>query len=189
MRVAVYGGSFDPPHVAHVLAVAYALAVGGFERVVVVPVFAHAFAKPLAPYLDRVRMCELAVAKLSSVDVSTVEARLPSPSFTLQTLEQLAREQPDWELRLIVGADVLAETHKWHRFERVVELAPLFVLGRQGHPHPAAPLGVLPEVSSSQVRALFARSSSPAVERALTALVPRLVLEHARARGLYRCES
>ncbi len=189
MHVAIYGGSFDPPHVAHALAVAYLLVVGRFERVVVVPVHSHAFDKSLAPFDDRVRMCELALAFTTRVEVSRVEERLEPPSYTLHTVQQLAREHPAWRLRLVVGADVLGETPRWHQFSRLVELAPLYVLGRQGFPHPEAPPPVLPEVSSTEIRALLARPPSPEVDRLLGALVPAAVLDHVRARRLYACGS
>jgi nicotinate-nucleotide adenylyltransferase len=76
MQVAFYGGSFNPPHVAHVLAAAYLRSVGGFDRVLFVPVFSHAFDKQLADYEHRVRMCELAVGWLPGVEVSRVEERV-----------------------------------------------------------------------------------------------------------------
>ena len=70
--VAFYGGSFDPPHVAHVLAVAYLAGMGQFDRVLVVPVFRHAFEKRLTPFGERLRMCELAVGWLPGVEVTGV---------------------------------------------------------------------------------------------------------------------
>ena len=183
MKVAVYGGSFDPPHVSHVLAVAYVLAVGGFERVIVVPVFRHAFDKALAPFEHRVRMCELALRGLP-VEVSRVEERLAPPSYTLHTVQQLADDHPGWELSLVVGSDVLHETHKWHRFDRLVELSPLFVLGRAGHDHVGAPPSVLPEVSSSEVRELLRQR--PPLDPRVRALVPQEVIHHIETHGLYR---
>ncbi|MBN2192457.1 MAG: nicotinate-nicotinamide nucleotide adenylyltransferase [Polyangiaceae bacterium] len=189
MRVALYGGSFDPPHVAHVLAVVYLRIVGRFDRVVVVPVYFHAFDKALAPFDERVRMCELAFDSLREVEVSRVEERLHPPSYTLHTIEQLILENPTWRFELVVGSDVLGETHKWHCFERIQELAPLFVLGRQGHPHPIAPPAVLPEVSSSHVRSLLRGARVGAADRELSALVPADVLDYVQRRGLYRCGS
>src|SRR5688572_21772618 len=114
MDVAFYGGSFDPPHVAHVLAASYVLATGAFERVLVVPVPAHALDKRLAPFEDRVEMCELALGWLPGVEVSRIEQSLPLPSRTLYTLKALKSAHPDWSLRLVIGADVLLETQKWH---------------------------------------------------------------------------
>ncbi|HEY3495399.1 MAG TPA: hypothetical protein VGK73_11960, partial [Polyangiaceae bacterium] len=57
MKVAVYGGSFDPPHVAHRLTADYVLAVGGFDRLIVLPVHQHAFGKQLAAFEDRLELC------------------------------------------------------------------------------------------------------------------------------------
>jgi len=180
-RVAVFGGSFNPPHVAHVLAVSYVLACFEVDRVLVVPVFDHAFDKDLAPFERRLELARLAFAWLPGVEVSRVEERLPTPSYTLQTLERLAVDHPHWELRLMVGSDVLHERDKWRAFDRIVALAPPLVLGRAGFPHADAPLALLPEVSSTEVRGLLA-SADPRVE----ALVPRRVLAHVRKHGLYR---
>ena len=185
MRVGIYGGSFDPPHVAHVLAATYALSVGGFERLVVVPVFAHAFNKALAPFEERVALCELAFRDLGRVTVSRVESGLPVPSRTLSTVEALRREYPDAELRLIVGTDILADAKKWHAFDEVTRIAPLFVVGREGH----APRGsgfALPPISSTRVRELCGRLDDPDALRELSEIVPSAVVEQIRARGLYR---
>ena len=114
--VAIYGGSFDPPHIAHVLAAVYALKVGGFEEILVVPVFEHAFQKQLTPFQHRLRLCELAFEGLAGVVVSSLEQELPTPSRTLNTLERLQVLHPDWAMRLLVGSDVLTETAKWHAF-------------------------------------------------------------------------
>ncbi|MFO7178078.1 MAG: nicotinate-nicotinamide nucleotide adenylyltransferase [Pseudomonadota bacterium] len=181
----MYGGSFDPPHVAHVLVAAYTLAVGEFDRLLVIPVFAHAFDKRLTPFEDRVAMCRLAFADLSRVEVSPIESRLGAPSRTLTTLEALKAEHPDAELGLVIGSDVLSAKDKWYRFDDVCRLAPPFVVGRSGHEHAGAFVGVtLPDISSTHVRALFA-SRTESAERELRRLVPGRVLEYARARRLY----
>jgi nicotinate-nucleotide adenylyltransferase len=185
--IGIYGGSFDPPHVAHVLAAAYALSVGRFDRLLVVPVFQHAFHKRLAPFEHRARMCELAFADLQRVTVSRVEALLPVPSRTLQTVRALHDEEPSAELRLVVGSDVLGEVNKWHAFEEIRRLAPLFVVARQGHPssverHAAC---ALPAVSSTEVRTLLAARSEPDSGRALQEIVPAAVLEYLERYSLY----
>lgn len=184
-RVAVFGGSFNPPHVAHVLAVSYVLACFEVERVLVVPVFEHAFDKDLAPFEHRLELARLAFGWLPGVEVSRIEERLPTPSFTLQTLEHLSAEHPHWKLGLVIGSDVLLERDKWRSFERIEALAPPLVLGRVGFPHPSAPPAVLPDVSSTQVRALL-RAGTPESQRAVEALVPRRVLAYVRTHGLYR---
>ncbi len=184
--VAFFGGSFDPPHVGHVLAAVYVLSTGQAERVLVAPVAEHAFGKCLAPFAERLRLCELAFGWLPAVTVSSVEAELPGPNFTLRTLEHLASEHPNWSLRLLVGADVLEARASWHRFDDVCALAPPIALGRVGHVAPdaeAAPL--LPEVSSTEVRAWLARRAEPEARRALARFVPQAVLAAIEERGLY----
>lgn len=181
MNVAVYGGSFNPPHVAHVLACALVLATEDVERMLVVPTFLHPFAKELAPYEDRVAMCSAAVAGMPGVEVSRVEQELGGESRTLRTLEHLARAHADWRLRLVIGADILAEAPRWFGFEAIAKLAPPIVLGRAGVPAPGAGPALLPEVSSTRVREAIARGAWDEVRP----VVPRAVVAHIRSRGLY----
>ena len=183
--VAIYGGSFDPPHISHVLATVYALKVGGFERVLVVPVFEHAFHKQLTPFRHRVQMCELSFAGIAGVEVSTVESQLPTPSLTLHTLEHLVRTNPDWDLRLLIGSDVLGDTSKWHAFERISALAPPFVVGRPGYEHPSEQSALLPDVSSTGVREALATQHLAASSAVLAAALPRAVLAYIAEHGLY----
>ncbi|HET9955496.1 MAG TPA: nicotinate (nicotinamide) nucleotide adenylyltransferase [Polyangiaceae bacterium] len=185
MRVAVFGGSFDPPHVAHVLLATYALSVGGFDRVLVVPVFAHAFSKSLSPFAQRLRMCQLAFAPLRAVQVSDIEATLPTPSFTLSTLQAIRRELPDASLNLVIGADALSETSKWHAFDEVARIAPPFAVGREGYDASGASHFALPRVSSTQVRKLLTSSDRSAQRAELSELLPRSVLEYIEQHGLY----
>jgi nicotinate-nucleotide adenylyltransferase len=196
-RVAVFGGSFNPPHVGHVLGVVYALSTAPIDEVLVVPVYQHPFAKHLASFADRLEMCRLAVGWLPRVVVSTVEEELGGESRTLRTLEHLRAAHPSLSLRLLVGADVLGDLPKWHRWERIAELAPPLVLGRRGvqpsdvpvtwvggvggavAEEPPAP--VLPRVSSTEIRAALAAGDVDA----LRGLVPASVIDHIVARGLY----
>jgi nicotinate-nucleotide adenylyltransferase len=181
--VGVFGGSFNPPHVSHVLAAAYAKSVfDELDELLVVPVFRHPFAKELAPFEHRRAMCELAMGWIPGVSVSSVEEELGGESLTLRTLEHLTSARPHARFRLLVGADVLNDAHKWHKFERVKELAPLLVLGRGGVHRSDAPVPVLPTVSSSEVR-----EALRAGERdRLRPLVPARVLAYVEAHGLYR---
>ena len=186
MQVALFGGSFDPPHVAHVLAAAYLLSVHGVDRVVVVPVYAHAFDKHLTAFEHRVAMCRLAMSILERVEVSEIERRLGSPSRTLRTVEQLSAEHPEWTLRLAVGADVLADAHKWLAFDEITRKAPLIVLGRAGSERADAPPPLLPRVSSTRVRALLARTGDADARAELEAVVPRDVRDYIEKHELYR---
>jgi nicotinate-nucleotide adenylyltransferase len=184
--VAIYGGSFDPPHISHVLAAVYALKVSGFEQLLVVPVFEHAFQKQLTPFQHRLRMCELSFAGIAGVEVSSVERELETPSLTLRTVEHLSRAHPDWALRLLIGSDVLSDTSKWHAFERISTLAPPYVVARPGFDHPNAHAALLPDVSSTRVREALATRGTPESDALLAASVPSAVLEYIIEHDLYR---
>jgi nicotinate-nucleotide adenylyltransferase len=180
--VAILGGSFNPPHVAHLMAAYWALATQDVSEVWLLPAYQHPFGKALAPFEDRVRMCELAARAIRGVAVCTAEAELagdPLVGKTARTLEHLHARHPDHRFTLVVGADVLPDTDKWYRWDRVEELAHVVVVGREGYPPvPGAP--TLPAISSTLVRERIARGED------VVGLVPRSVREYVERRGLYR---
>lgn len=178
--VGVFGGSFNPPHVAHVLAVVYSRLIAKLDRVLVIPVFQHPFAKELAPFEHRMAMCERAFVGQPWVEVSTLERDLGGESKTLRTLERLAELQPGWRLRLVLGSDVVPDLPKWHRFDRIRELADPLILPRRGFTEDDA-RAFLPEVSSTEVRRVLAGGDPSSI----AALLPWNVLEYARKEGLY----
>lgn len=180
-RVAIFGGSFNPPHVAHVLAVVYALEVAPIDRVLIVPVYQHPFSKELVAFDHRLAMCEAAMGWIPHTTISVVERDLGGDSLTLRTLTRLAQDHPDWRMRLLVGADVLADLPKWHRFDKIAEIAPPIVLGRAGITTDRAPFPVLPRVSSTEVRDALARRDLDAVRP----LLPSRVLAYIEEHGLY----
>jgi nicotinate-nucleotide adenylyltransferase len=187
-RVALFGGSFNPPHVAHQLVALYVLETQPVDELWFVPTYAHPFGKQLVPYEHRIAMCELAAAPLGPrVRVSRAEAELAArPGFvashTLDLVDLVAAQ--GHALRLVVGADILAEAEHWHRWDDVIARAPLIVIGRAGHP--LAPGSVatgvtMPEVSATRVRDLLAHSGPD-----VTGLVPRGVLRYIAEHHLYQ---
>lgn len=182
LRVAIFGGSFNPPHVAHVLAAVYVLSTEPVDQVLIVPVYKHPFSKELASFEDRLEMCHRAFAWIPRVVVSAVERDLDGESLTLRTLEHLAAIHPDWSMRLLIGADVVNDLPKWHRFDRISEIATPIIVGRAGVVAEGAPEPILPRVSSTEVRDAFAHGDRARLEK----LVPRDVLSLIEERGLYR---
>lgn len=182
MLIGMYGGSFNPPHCGHVLVASYALAAEPFDRVVVVPTFVHPFGKALADYEHRVRMCELAFASIRGVEISRIEEELGGPSYTVATLEALKARQRNADFRLLLGTDLLPYTDKWANFERVRELAPLYIVGRQGARAPQGTEALLemPEVSSTEIRERIRDG------RSTRGLLPYRVAEYCAERELYR---
>lgn len=152
MRVGVFGGSFNPPHVGHAMVAAWLGWTGRVDEVWLVPAFHHAFEKALAPWPVRVAACEALAATVGPwVRVETIEAELPRPSYTINTLRALAGRRPDARLHLVVGADVLGLTRLWKDWAAVERDFPPIAVGRTGFP-PVADAPVFPEVSSTEVR-------------------------------------
>jgi nicotinate-nucleotide adenylyltransferase len=181
-RVAILGGSFNPPHVAHMMAAWWTLATQDVREVWLLPAWRHPFGKALAPFDDRVAMCELAARALRGVAVCSAERDLahdPLVGKTARTLEHLVAKHPTHDFSLIVGADVLPDTRKWYRWDRVTELARIVVVGREGYP-PVPGVPSLPAVSSTEIRARVARGED------VSGLVPRKVWEYVEEKKLYR---
>jgi nicotinate-nucleotide adenylyltransferase len=180
-RVAVYGGSFDPPHLGHVLSVAWALSAAEVDEVWIIPTWKHAFDKEHdVPFEERLSMCELAFAPFRHVAISDIERRLGGVSKTLRTLDALETQHPDAVFRLLVGADVLPTTDRWHQWDEVVKIAPPLVIGRQGYPVPeGCPLSI-PNINSTDIRSGLASGGD------ITGLVPTAVIEHIRSHALYQ---
>jgi nicotinate-nucleotide adenylyltransferase len=179
--IAVFGGSFNPPHLAHQMICLVVLETEAVDRVLMIPAVDHAFGKELAPYQDRLEMCRRAAALFGGlVEVSTLESELAEAERgrTYHLLHALRAAEPEASLRLVVGADILAEKEAWYRWDDVVAMAPLLVVGRAG----CGPVGglELPAVSSSDVRARLARGESA------LPLVSRSVMDYIAERGLYR---
>lgn len=185
MDVAFFGGSFDPPHLGHELAIDFARA-HGMARVVIVPVRAHAFGKRLLAYEHRVQLSRLAFADRPDVEVSELEGELSPPNYTIHTLQALQQQHPHWSLRLLVGSDVLDDAHKWYRFDEVAQLAPPLVLKRAQPAASEERSAAVPQVSSTELRRVLAqRHSDGAAQSWLAARLRPAVLAYIEQHALY----
>jgi nicotinate-nucleotide adenylyltransferase len=197
MRVALFGGSFNPPHVAHQLVALYVLETARVDQLWMIPCFKHPFEKALAPFEDRYRMCELAAQALGPrVKVSDIERRLGGESRTLRTVQALRADHPDLELALVIGSDLEAETSTWYGADELRQSVSFIVVGRAGFVGPGARAAVaMPAISSTEIRERLlaggagragAASDQPGEGApAVEALLPRAVLDYIRQRGLY----
>lgn len=186
--IGLFGGSFNPPHVAHELVALYVLETQPIDELWFVPAYRHPLGKGLASYEHRVAMCELLLPALGPrARVSRIEEELAlRPGFvasrTLDLVEHLVGEGRS--VRLVIGADILAETSRWHRWEDVAALAPPIIVAREGHAAPpgSAVTGVaMPAISSTRIREALAAGD----REALTGLLPRQVLRYIAGHGLY----
>jgi len=179
--LALYGGTFDPPHVAHAMAVHWLLMQDGIDGVLVVPAAQHAFGKsPVASFDDRLAMARLMVAHLdpARVEVLDIEGRREGTSYTIDTVREILAARPGVELRLAIGSDNLTDLPKWRESEELLRLAPPVVVPRIVSPADVRP-GALPMVSSTFVREALAG------RRDTGGLVPANVMDYIRRHGLY----
>jgi nicotinate-nucleotide adenylyltransferase len=175
--VAIYGGSFNPPHVGHGLVASWVLWTGQADALWLLPSHSHPFDKRSAPFERRVAMCEALAALLGPrVSVCSIEAELPPPHYTFEVRTELAARHPTLRFRLVAGADVVDDLPRWHRWEDLAARFDPLIVGRQGYPTPPGSLD-MPGVSSTAIRDALARGESVAH------LVPAPVLP--LTRGLY----
>ncbi len=198
----VYGGSFDPPHAVHARIASAAADAVGARRILVIPagVNPQRTGRPPAPPEHRLAMARLAFAADARATVDDRELRRAGPSFTVDTLEALARERPDERLRLLLGGDQALNFGTWRQPARIEVLAEPVVVPRPPLDAPALRAALrerlgadaerwmhrvldLPpqDAASTQARALLARG-----ERPDAALLLPAVTDHALRHGLYR---
>ena len=134
MRVGLFGGTFNPPHIGHLVCAQEALTQLGLDRVVLIPVYSPPHKEiELDPGADeRVELCRRAVAGDQRFSVSRLEADVPGRSFTVDTLKRLHESSPEDDLTFIVGGDMAHALPTWHEPETVLSLATLGVAEREG---------------------------------------------------------
>lgn len=186
----VFGGTFDPPHIGHLVAAVDARHELDLDTVLLVVAnvpWQKLGLREISPAEDRLAMVRAAVADRPGVEVSDLEIRRGGPSYTADTLEALRAAEPDVELYVILGNDAAAGFATWERHEEVAEMAHLVVVDRPGTPTPIddgfAWIRVdIPEleISSTELRARVAAG------RSIDYLTPPAVVTCIAERGLYR---
>ena len=200
--IGILGGTFDPFHAGHLALARAARDALGLERVLVVPaaVPPHKLGQAISPAADRLAMVEAGIAGEPGLEVSRIELDRIGPSYTVDTVAELAAQEraagrePD--IAVILSAESFAGLRSWHEPERLLDLARIVVAPRAGHPAPSAADveriapghaervvvidGPLVDVSASSIRRLAAEG------RPLGDLVPPGVATYIEAHRLYR---
>ena len=189
-RIGVFGGTFDPIHVGHLVAAVNARHALGLDRVLLVVAnvpWQKVGDRAVSPAEDRYAVVAAAVGDVEGLEPSRLEIDRGGTSYTADTLEQLAAEHPGAELHLVVGADVAARLGTWAHAKRVRAAARLVVVNRPGAPVPAGLGGW--RVATVEVPALAISSTDlrarAAGGRPLDYLVPAAAVRCIRERGLY----
>jgi nicotinate-nucleotide adenylyltransferase len=190
------GGTFNPPHLGHLICAQEAYIHLRLDRVMLIP----ASIPPHKPVEEepgpehRLELCRLAVEADERFEVSDIEVKREGPSYTVDTLEELTSRVPDSDLFLILGGDIAAGLRDWHEPERVLRLATLAVADRKGTPRESIdealaeldggdraeffPMPTI-EISSTAIRER-ARAGQP-----IKYMVPDAVSGYIREHGLY----
>jgi nicotinate-nucleotide adenylyltransferase len=192
MRIGIYGGSFDPIHVGHLVAAVNARDALHLDRVILMVAnipWQKAGARAVSSPEDRLALVEAAVGGVRGLEAGDLEIRRGGESYTADTVAAMHAANPDDDLFVIVGWDVAQHLSTWERFEEIQPLATLVVVNRPGSPRPRyledAGWGVaevnIPnlEISSTDLRARAAEG------RPLDYLIPEAGVLCIRARGMY----
>lgn len=131
-RIAMLGGTFDPPHVGHLVVAQDVLERLSLDRLIVVPAGDPPHRGATLPARDRLELVRLAFGGDDRIEVSDVEVGRSGPSYTVDTLEWLRQRFEPAALYLVIGADQLRTFGTWHRPGRILELATLAVMTRPG---------------------------------------------------------
>lgn len=203
LRLGVYGGAFDPPHLAHVAMARAFVAQCALDSLWVVPT-GHAWHKRMAqtPASHRLAMAQLAFAEVPQAVVDDRELKRPGASYTIDTLEALAAEHPNADWHVLMGLDQWLNFRRWHRWEDIARLATITVAERaefeSAQPQKelefdprSAPSGCTAQcldwqpvaLSSTRVRAHWGHT--PTVAESTQAMVPAAVARYISRHQLY----
>ena len=129
MRIAVLGGSFDPPHLGHALIARQVCEQLPIDKVWLLPCYNHTFNKTLSDAKDRLAMTKFLAKK--DVTVSNLEIKTKASGATIETLENLAKQFPNDFFSWIIGSDQLWEFHRWDRWKEIIAKHKLIVFPRE----------------------------------------------------------
>ena len=187
-RIGIFGGTFDPIHVGHIVVAAWVRASLGLDRVDLVVAnepWQKLDRSLLRAAQDRLAMVEAAVDGIEGVVASSAEIDRGGLTYTVDTLEAYRAADPEGSLFLVLGSDAAAGLDTWHRHEEIAEMAEVVVVDRPGAVGERPPVAhrvvecPLVDLSSTQVRE-WADAGRP-----LDGLIPPASLAYCRTRGLY----
>lgn len=132
MNIAVFGGSFNPPHKAHLRIAQEFFSLLSLDKMLIIPTFTapHKDSTSYASAQDRLNMCRLLFGE-KRFTVSDIEIKREGKSYTIDTLEFLEREYPGAKIYLIIGSDMLLSFHKWFRYNDILSKCTLCVMTRE----------------------------------------------------------
>jgi nicotinate-nucleotide adenylyltransferase len=190
MRLGLFGGRFDPPHLGHLLAAEQAREALALDAVWFIPAPSPPHKPAVASPAQRYAMTMLATGSHPSFAVSRLELNRPGPSYTFDTVQQVRAAEPAAELFLLTGADAYRDIAGWHRAAELVRQVNIIVVARPGYnleqlePDFHARAGVVTiigcDISSTEIRNRLKEG------RSIRYLVPESVESYLVRHHLYR---
>jgi len=176
MKIALFGGSFNPPQNGHVAVVRALVDSKQFDEVWVLPSFRHPFGKSLAPFEDRLNLCRLAFEALSpSLKVSSVEKEInPQKGYTVDTVRYLKKKYPESKFYLVMGSDLILELPRWKDPDELKKMVEIYPISRAGYED-----SKFPRVSSTEIREALRLGKD------ISSLVPPKVAKYIRDKKIY----
>ncbi|HEU0210320.1 MAG TPA: nicotinate-nucleotide adenylyltransferase [Candidatus Udaeobacter sp.] len=186
-RIAIYGGTFDPVHHAHLILAREAIETLSLDKVILVPAAISPLKKaaPIASGEVRLAMVQAAITGEPEFEVNEGELRRPPPSYTIDTVSEIHRRDHDAELYCLIGEDNVEHLAQWNRFPELDRMVRFIVLDRTGkepaHPYPVIRRRI--DISATEIRRRVAQNES------IRYLVPESVEKIIHHEKLYREQS
>ncbi|MCM1050502.1 MAG: nicotinate (nicotinamide) nucleotide adenylyltransferase [Paenibacillus sp.] len=189
MKIGVFGGSFNPVHIGHVMLASYLKQFEGFDEVWLMlsplnPLKANT--TDLIPDVTRLKMLDIALKDAEGIQVSDIELSMPRPSYTINTLRYLAKRYPRHSFKLIIGADNWKIFTQWKDSEAIINDFGVVV-----YPRPGYQLGTIYDDNVEVVNAPMADISSSFIRKAIARgkdmryFLPQGVYEYIKTNNLY----
>ena len=186
-KIAIYGGTFDPVHHAHLILAREAIETLDLDKVILVPAAISPLKKaaPIASGEVRLAMLRAAIKGEPEFEVDQCELLRPPPSYTIDTVEVIRRRECDASIYCLIGEDNVEQLPRWHRFNELEKLVCFVVLDRTGkQPSHSYQLIHRPiDISATEIRRRVAQNES------IRYLVPESVEEIIQRENLYREQS
>jgi len=183
-KIAIYGGTFDPVHHAHLILARQAIETLGLEKVILVPAAISPLKKaaPVASGEVRLAMLRAAIKSEPEFEVNECELLRPPPSYTIDTVEDLRRSECDASIYCLIGEDNVEQLPRWHRFAELEKMVRFVVLDRSGKQpsHSYQLIHRRIDISATEIRRRVAQNES------IRYLVPDSVEEIIGREKLYR---
>lgn len=187
-HLAILGSPFDPPHLGHLWMAQQTLQYTSATQIWLTPTCQHPFSKNLSPSPHRLRLATLMASLHPAFHLCDWELKQNTPSYTVNTLEYLAKTHPTSTISLLIGSDNLRYFHKWHRYRDILDQFTVFVFPRPGYPfkltHPHLTPVTHPQLITTNISSTIIKRLT-ACHQTITPYLPASITQYIYQQHLY----